>query len=92
MPALDRANLRKGKWTVSAAWSVSARGGVAGLTKPYVPDHGHAKALTTDPMQTRLQHEEEEYTQSIIDYFNMGLLPLPEGTTLRAYLAEKLKW
>jgi len=43
-------------------------------------------------MTTHLQHEEEEFSQSIINYFNTGLLPLPEGTTLRAYLAEKLKW
>lgn len=28
----------------------------------------------------------------MIEYFNTGLLPLPNGTTLRAYLAEKLKW
>ena len=38
------------------------------------------------------QAEEEEYTQQIIDYFNEGLVPLPEGVTLRAYLAEKLNW
>jgi len=44
------------------------------------------------PTPPHLQHEEEEYTQSIIDYFNTGLLSLPEGTTLRAYLAENLKW
>lgn len=36
------------------------------------------------------QAEEEAYTAGIIDHFTRGLLKLPEGTTLRAYLAEKL--
>ena len=35
--------------------------------------------------------EEEEYTSRIIHHFSTGLLTLPEGTTLRSYLAEKLK-
>ncbi|GAX09406.1 hypothetical protein FisN_6Lh221 [Fistulifera solaris] len=34
--------------------------------------------------------EEEEYTSRIIHYFSTGLLILPEGHTLRSYLAEKL--
>jgi hypothetical protein len=34
--------------------------------------------------------EEEEYTARIIHHFSTGLLTLPEGTTLRAYLAERL--
>jgi hypothetical protein len=34
--------------------------------------------------------EEEEYTSRIIHYFNSGLLTLPDGATLRSYLAEKL--
>lgn len=34
--------------------------------------------------------EEEEFTTRIIEYFNTGLLELPEGTTLRSYLADKL--
>ena len=34
--------------------------------------------------------EEEEYTSRIIHYFSTGTLTLPEGTTLRSYLAEKL--
>lgn len=34
--------------------------------------------------------EEEEYTSRIIHHFSTGLLTLPEGTTLRSYLAEKL--
>jgi hypothetical protein len=39
-----------------------------------------------------MQAEEEEYTERIIQLFNSGLLPVPEGTTLRAFLAEKLNW
>lgn len=34
--------------------------------------------------------EEEEYTTRIIHHFSTGTLTLPEGTTLRSYLAEKL--
>jgi hypothetical protein len=34
--------------------------------------------------------EEEEYTSRIIHYFSTGLLTLPEGSTLRSYLADKL--
>ena len=37
-----------------------------------------------------LQTEEEDYAACIISQFNRGYLQLPEGTTLRAYLAEKL--
>ncbi|KAG5192101.1 hypothetical protein JKP88DRAFT_173844, partial [Tribonema minus] len=35
--------------------------------------------------------EEEAYTARIIHYFNTGVLQLPEGTTLRVFLAEKLR-
>jgi len=34
--------------------------------------------------------EEEEYTSRIIQHFSSGLLTLPEGATLRSYLADKL--
>ncbi|KAJ1435580.1 hypothetical protein B484DRAFT_325500, partial [Ochromonadaceae sp. CCMP2298] len=37
--------------------------------------------------------EEERYTNKVIDFFNTGVLQLPEserGVTLRAYLADKL--
>jgi len=34
--------------------------------------------------------EEEDFVSRLIEHFNMGLLMLPEGTTLRAYLADKL--
>ncbi|KAL3908227.1 MAG: hypothetical protein SGILL_008561 [Bacillariaceae sp.] len=36
------------------------------------------------------QIEEEEYTSRVIQYFSTGLLTLPDGATLRSYLAEKL--
>jgi hypothetical protein len=36
------------------------------------------------------QIEEEEYTSRIIQYFSTGLLTLPDGATLRSYLADKL--
>ncbi len=34
--------------------------------------------------------EEEEYATAIIDQFTAGNVDITEGTTLRAYLAEKL--
>lgn len=37
-----------------------------------------------------LQVEEEEYTTRIIHHFSTGLLTLPEGATLRSFLADKL--
>ena len=42
------------------------------------------------PNDCSLQVEEEEYTSRIIHYFGTGLLTLPEGATLRSYLADKL--
>lgn len=36
------------------------------------------------------QSEEEALTARIIHYFSLGVLQLPDGTTLRAYLAQKL--
>lgn len=39
---------------------------------------------------TSFQVEEEEYTSRIIHYFSTGLLTLPDGATLRSYLADKL--
>jgi hypothetical protein len=34
--------------------------------------------------------EEEDYAAILIEHFDSGLLSLPEGTTLRVYLAEQL--
>jgi hypothetical protein len=36
------------------------------------------------------QVEEEEYTSRTIQHFSSGLLTLPDGATLRSYLADKL--
>jgi hypothetical protein len=36
------------------------------------------------------QVEEEEYTSRIIHHFSTGVLSLPEGATLRSYLADRL--
>ena len=37
------------------------------------------------------QEEEEEYATRVIYHFSLGLISLPEGNTLRAFLAEKLQ-
>jgi len=56
-----------------------------------------AAELVSGPKKTRQRLrkgkwtiEEEEYTSRIIQYFSTGLLTLPDGATLRSYLAEKL--
>ena len=36
--------------------------------------------------------EEETYTMKLIEAFIAGVLPLPQGTTLRSFLSEKLSW
>lgn len=36
--------------------------------------------------------EEESYTMKLIEAFVAGVLPLPQGTTLRSFLSEKLCW
>lgn len=38
------------------------------------------------------QMEEEEYANALIHYFQLGLLPLPDGTTLRAHIALRLRY
>lgn len=42
------------------------------------------------PTASATQSEEEALTAKIIHYFSLGVLQLPEGITLRAYLAQKL--
>ena len=75
-PKKDRSKLRKGKWTVSQSMKFDTE------SFPVV-------AYVISPIR-RTQPEEEEYTSRIIHYFSSGIFTLPEGTTLRAYLAEKL--
>lgn len=36
--------------------------------------------------------EEEVFANRIIKLFNLGLLAIPTGTTLRSHLSEKLSW
>merc|ERR1711965_185038 len=35
--------------------------------------------------------EEEEYTRRLVQHFNNGLLMIPDDTTLRAFLSNRLK-
>mmetsp|Transcript_13535 Transcript_13535/g.19972 ORF Transcript_13535/g.19972 Transcript_13535/m.19972 type:complete len:743 (-) Transcript_13535:13-2241(-) len=51
---------------------------------------GSVKKDRTNLRKGKWTVEEEEYTTRIIHHFSTGLLTLPEGTTLRSYLAEKL--
>jgi hypothetical protein len=77
---LDRSKLRKGKWTVRVHLRAT-------------DIFQHISSIATNDIAffySLLQVEEEEYTSRIIHYFSIGLLALPEGSTLRAYLADKL--
>ena len=90
----DRSKLRKGKWTVSDYARddfeyYSFRGEPASLALVTLPLYriiSHFFSGSLFPTQV----EEEEYTTRIIHYFSTGLLTLPEGSTLRSYLADKL--
>jgi hypothetical protein len=76
-PKKDRSKLRKGKWTVgSSTW--------------WCLDGASRFRCLTFCAMVLIQVEEEEYTSRIIHYFISGLLTLPEGATLRSYLADKL--
>lgn len=46
--------------------------------------------FSTNKKINATQSEEEALTARIIHYFSLGVLQLPDGTTLRAYLAQKL--
>lgn len=74
----DRSKLRKGKWTVSVILCEF-------IKTPFCSFLTSAVLCNHDS-----QPEEEEYTSRIIHYFSSGILTLPEGTTIRGYLAEKL--
>jgi hypothetical protein len=80
----NRAALRKGKWTVRQAAVVACLGLVLYQIVAC------CLVSLTFPNYLSCQVEEEEYTSRIIHYFNTGLLTLPEGATLRSYLADKL--
>lgn len=56
-------------------------------------DHANEETSKSDKRTLRKGKwavEEEEYTSRVIQHFSAGLLTLPEGATLRSYLAEKL--
>jgi hypothetical protein len=72
-----KSNLRKGKWTVRT------------LNDSQDVDHIIILLLTFRD-DFKLQGEEEQYTMRIIQHFRTGLLSLPDGHTLRSYLADKL--
>lgn len=57
-----------------------------GSQKTESKKNGSKKSLRKGKWTT----EEEEYTEKVIQHFSSGLLTLPEGMTLRSYLAEKL--
>lgn len=71
----DKTKLRKGKWTVCSRRS-------------YLPSKPFFSCLTS--IMLAVQVEEEEYTSRIIHHFSTGVLTLPEGSTLRSYLADRL--
>lgn len=78
--------LRRGKWTVSRLARVQSC-----LLELWLMDEWFSLGLLGRMRGCAVwQAEEEEYTSKIIRYFNRGLLRLPEGTTLRSYLAEQL--
>jgi len=72
-----KSNLRKGKWTVRI------------LKDSHDVDYIITSLLTFRD-DFKLQGEEEQYTMRIIQHFRTGLLSLPDGHTLRSYLADKL--
>jgi len=49
-----------------------------------------AKSTVCAPRTGKWTREEEDFARAISTYFCLGMLDLPNGTTLRAYLAYKL--
>jgi hypothetical protein len=75
-PKKNKAHLRKGKWTVCCSKCFQI--------------YLFLSKLKEIASFVVLKPEEEEYTMRIIQHFRTGLLSLPDGHTLRSYLAEKL--
>lgn len=84
-PKKDRSKLRKGKWTVRYSFCLKLL--FRSVPVDVVPQRC---CLLFFDLCSILQVEEEEYTSRIIQHFSTGLLTLPEGATLRSYLADKL--
>lgn len=49
-------------------------------------------SLDKDVRKGKWTLEEENFSSKIIDMFNLGMLPIPAGTTLRSYLSDRLSW
>eukprot|EP00617_Octactis_speculum_P018666 CAMPEP_0185751610 /NCGR_PEP_ID=MMETSP1174-20130828/10385_1 /TAXON_ID=35687 /ORGANISM="Dictyocha speculum, Strain CCMP1381" /LENGTH=456 /DNA_ID=CAMNT_0028428663 /DNA_START=84 /DNA_END=1454 /DNA_ORIENTATION=+ len=61
------------------------------ITPAVKPEAGSAKVNGRNRLRKgKWTPEEEDYTARLIQCFNSGILILPEGTTLRSYLAAKL--
>jgi len=92
----DRSKLRKGKWTVSNRLSLLLLfdGEYPLLLSSYLKYRRCSSRaphlVPLIPASIALQVEEEEFTTRIIHHFSTGLLTLPEGATLRSFLADKL--
>lgn len=50
----------------------------------------HGAPMKQERRKGKWTAEEEDYVMKIIELFNLGLLQLPEGTTLRVYLSQAL--
>eukprot|EP00968_Pinguiococcus_pyrenoidosus_P005688 scaffold368_cov258-Pinguiococcus_pyrenoidosus.AAC.51 len=65
--------------------------GMASMPYPMFSMGKHeAKVPVVEKRKGKWTVEEEDYVMKIIELFNRGLLSAPEGTTLRAYLADAL--
>jgi hypothetical protein len=86
-------NSQKSNWNMAIDSTDSSTSTLIKVpTTPTIPNSEFAsKSLST--IYTRSgpwTHEEECYAAGLIEYFYKGVLDIPEGTTLRAFLATKL--
>eukprot|EP00592_Proboscia_alata_P027099 CAMPEP_0194428892 /NCGR_PEP_ID=MMETSP0176-20130528/43560_1 /TAXON_ID=216777 /ORGANISM="Proboscia alata, Strain PI-D3" /LENGTH=1181 /DNA_ID=CAMNT_0039241565 /DNA_START=243 /DNA_END=3788 /DNA_ORIENTATION=- len=79
--------MRKRTSLCSSSGSISSNN----APKPHQQHRQHQKLDKSNLRKGKWTAEEEEYTSRIIHHFSTGLLTLPEGTTLRSYLAKKLQ-
>lgn len=70
--------------------------GVGGASKSHQQQARKGIAVGSTPMgdlrKGKWVPEEEAFAGRIIQLFNLGLLAIPTGTTLRSHLSEKLSW
>ena len=76
--------LRKGKWMVSRKY-------VCTFQRHFFCRDVFSYLIVSFLCHAHSQEEEEEYTTRVIHHFSTGLISLPEGKTLRSFLAEKLQ-